>query len=80
MPRPPATTCCRDPVEIVINGASATETDLSTLTHTERVANNTGSILPATGGMGTTLFYVVGAILFIGATVLLITKKRVKED
>lgn len=69
-----------DPVEIVINGASATETDLSTLTHTERVANNTGSILPATGGMGTTLFYVVGAILFIGATVLLITKKRVKED
>lgn len=43
-----------------------------------RVLNNTGSILPSTGGMGTTLFYIFGAILVIGSGVVLITKKRMK--
>ncbi len=46
------------------------------LTQTAHVGNSTGTILPATGGMGTTLFYVVGSILLLGAAVLLITKKR----
>ncbi len=41
-----------------------------------RVLNGTGSELPATGGIGTTIFYVVGSILLVGAAVLLITKKR----
>lgn len=40
------------------------------------VDNFAGSTLPSTGGMGTTLFYVFGSIMFIGAAVLLITKKR----
>lgn len=40
------------------------------------VLNSTGSELPSTGGMGTTLFYVVGGLLMAGAAVLLITKKR----
>ena len=40
------------------------------------VANSTGSELPETGGMGTTIFYVLGSILVLGAAVLLITKKR----
>lgn len=40
------------------------------------VVNESGSKLPSTGGMGTTLFYVFGSIMFIGAAVLLITKKR----
>lgn len=43
-----------------------------------KVLNNTGSILPSTGGMGTTLFYIFGAILVIGSGVVLITKKRMK--
>lgn len=43
-----------------------------------KVENNTGSILPSTGGMGTTLFYIFGAILVIGSGVVLITKKRMK--
>ena len=42
------------------------------------VENKTGSILPSTGGMGTTLFYIFGAILVIGSGVVLITKKRMK--
>lgn len=43
---------------------------------TIQIENNTGSVLPSTGGIGTTIFYVVGSILVIGAAVLLITKKR----
>ena len=42
------------------------------------VENKTGSLLPSTGGMGTTLFYIFGAILVVGSGVVLITKKRMK--
>ena len=49
---------------------------MANLTQTASVGNNAGVILPATGGMGTTIFYVVGSILLLGAAVLLITKKR----
>ena len=38
--------------------------------------NQTGAELPSTGGMGTTIFYVVGAVLVIGAGVLLVTRRR----
>ena len=44
------------------------------------VENNKGSSLPSTGGMGTTIFYVVGTILVLAAVVLLITKKRMHAD
>lgn len=40
------------------------------------IQNNSGAVLPETGGIGTTLFYVIGAILVVGAGILLITKKR----
>lgn len=40
------------------------------------VVNSTGTTLPSTGGIGTTIFYVVGGIMVLGACVLLITKKR----
>jgi LPXTG-motif cell wall-anchored protein len=36
-------------------------------------------LLPGTGGIGTTIFYVVGGILVVAAGVLLITKKRMSE-
>lgn len=44
------------------------------------VVNKAGSTLPETGGTGTTIFYVIGAILVIGASVLLITKKRMNNQ
>lgn len=40
------------------------------------IVNRQGSLLPETGGMGTTLFYILGGILVVGAAVLLITKRR----
>lgn len=43
---------------------------------TAKVENKSGSELPSTGGMGTTIFYVLGTILLVGAAVLLIAKKR----
>ena len=45
-----------------------------------QVINNAGSILPSTGGVGTTIFYVVGAVLVIACGVLLIAKKRVGAE
>lgn len=43
------------------------------------VVNNAGSELPSTGGIGTTIFYIVGAILVVAAGILLITKKRMSK-
>lgn len=43
---------------------------------TTDVVNKKGSVLPSTGGMGTTILYVVGSVLVLGAGILLITKKR----
>lgn len=43
------------------------------------VENHAGTVLPSTGGMGTTLFYVVGGGLMVAAVVLLVTKKRMEH-
>ena len=51
--------------------AMKTEGSIST-----SVINKKGSTLPETGGIGTTIFYVVGVVLMLGAGVLLITKRR----
>lgn len=44
------------------------------------VENTAGNTLPSTGGMGTTLFYVVGGILVIGAAAILILRKRASDN
>lgn len=44
------------------------------------IENKKGSLLPSTGGIGTTIFYVVGGILVIGAGILLVTKRRMKAQ
>ncbi len=51
--------------------SSTAEGSLST-----NVVNKAGSTLPETGGIGTTIFYVLGAVLVVGAGVVLVTKKR----
>lgn len=44
------------------------------------IVNVKGSNLPSTGGIGTTIFYIVGGVLLAGAVVLLITKRRMSID
>ncbi|MCM1190343.1 MAG: isopeptide-forming domain-containing fimbrial protein [bacterium] len=44
------------------------------------ILNNRGSLLPSTGGIGTTIFYVIGSILVLGAVVLLVAKKRMSGE
>ena len=66
-------------VKIVIDeNGNITVDDKTPSTELVEVENKSGSILPSTGGMGTTLFYIFGAILVIGSGVVLITKKRMK--
>ncbi len=42
------------------------------------IENNSGTELPSTGGIGTTIFYIIGAILVIGAGVVLVTRRRME--
>ena len=44
------------------------------------IENSTGTLLPSTGGIGTTIFYIAGAILLLGAVVVLIVRRRMNED
>lgn len=46
------------------------------LSQTVEIINMKGSELPATGGIGETIFYVIGAILILGAGVILVTRRR----
>lgn len=64
------------PVEVKVAGSS---TDTTKLSVTAEVENKTGTTLPSTGGMGTTVFYVLGFVLVMGAVVLLVTKKRMSD-
>ena len=76
---------CED-IKIVISASHQRTTDQGSkvaLTNSENMANNvinmTGATLPSTGGMGTTLFYVIGGGLMVAAVVLLVTKKRMEN-
>jgi len=64
-------------LEITANGKTS-DGDTTTGIVSTTVENNSGSILPETGGMGTTIFYILGTILVLSAGVLLITRRRMK--
>lgn len=44
------------------------------------ITNRKGVVLPATGGIGTTIFYIAGGILAVGAVILLVTKRRMGQE
>ena len=44
------------------------------------VENNSGSTLPSTGGIGTTILYIIGGVMALLAVVFLITKRRVASS
>ena len=59
--------------DFTISGTDYTTTNLEQST---TVVNESGTELPSTGGIGTTMFYIVGSVLVIGAAVVLISKRR----
>ena len=61
-----------EPYKVEVKGGT-TEADLSV---TAKVENQAGALLPSTGGMGTTIFYIAGALLAVSAVALLIVKRR----
>lgn len=66
------------------NGVPQYSTDdsakLTATDHEVPVENKSGVELPSTGGMGTTMFYVLGSVLALGAVVLLVTRKRMSKN
>lgn len=66
------------PVTVVID-----ETGLVKVGESEanpvKVLNKTGTVLPSTGGAGTTMIYLIGGALVLGSGVVLVTKRRVKN-
>jgi len=69
------------PVKVVISKdgkVNVTEENPNGVTEI-KIENKSGTELPSTGGVGTTVFYVLGGILAVGAAVLLVTKKRMEQ-
>ena len=66
------------PITVIIETDGKVKIDTSYVSVVE-VENKTGTILPSTGGMGTTIIYMVGAILVIGSGIVLLSKKKSKE-
>ena len=79
----------KDPIKLVITADAALDKCTWTVTangdklsadneylYALTVENSAGTELPSTGGIGTTIFYIVGSLLAVGAVILLVTKKR----
>lgn len=78
---------CED-ITIVISATHSEDEDANSATTTltkatkgmhNDIVNKNGTTLPETGGIGTKMFYVIGAILVVGAAVVMITKKRMSR-
>ena len=63
-------------VEREVEGGSSKETTVDYNVSSITVVNTEGTTLPSTGGMGTTIFYALGAVLVICAGVILATRRR----
>lgn len=72
----------KERIEVKIESANldATVNDTDYTSGGIEVVNRTGAELPSTGGMGTTMFYVLGAVLVLGAAIALVAKRRVREQ
>lgn len=63
---------------ITVDNGAVQNGDLDTGIVNVTVENNQGATLPETGGMGTTLFYIIGGLLVVGAGILLVVRIRMK--
>lgn len=66
-------------VEIKDNGEIFVDDSKTANIGDVKVENKTGKVLPSTGGAGTTMIYLIGAVLVLGSGVVLATKRRVKN-
>ena len=66
-------------IKVTVDDGSANPGNVANGTVGIDVKNNQGTTLPGTGGIGTTIFYVVGGGLMVAAAILLITKKRMEN-
>ncbi|MCD8074845.1 MAG: isopeptide-forming domain-containing fimbrial protein [Lachnospiraceae bacterium] len=64
----------------VDDGQAAESTDADKSSVDVTIVNNAGTSMPSTGGIGTTIFYVIGTILVLLAAVLLITRSRMRKS
>ena len=62
-----------------VSGEITFDVDKTAGSLTTNVVNKIGTTLPGTGGIGTTIFYVIGGGLMAAADILLITKKRMEN-
>ena len=62
-----------------LNGSTINDEGVGASGLSTTIVNKQGTTLPSTGGMGTTLFYVIGGGLMVAAIVLLVTKKRMEN-
>ena len=69
-----------DPIKLVVSKDNVKKGNEILPNDTLTVKNQSGTLLPGTGGIGTTIFYVIGGLLMAAAAVLLITKKRMNSD
>ena len=67
----------KNPVTVVIDNDGNVKVDDANADPVE-VENKTGTVLPSTGGAGTTMIYLIGGALVLGSGVVLATKRRVK--
>lgn len=65
---------------IAVNDGEPTEGEVTGGLVKTDIENNQGATLPSTGGIGTTIFYVVGSILVLFAVVLLVTRRRMSTE
>ena len=70
--------------EQVTGGSSKTRNEITAIsdipaTSIQKVVNKQGTELPSTGGMGTTIFYVIGGILVLAAAIILISRRKAQQ-
>ena len=83
---PAGYTRIESPISVTIDGSDATAVGLTNaqitqaLTDVVNVSNTPGTNLPSTGGIGTTIFYIAGSVLILGAILVLVIRKRKGAD
>ena len=71
----------KDPITVTVkDDGTVTYGNNITATPDVKVLNQTGTELPSTGGIGTTIFYVLGGVLMAGAFVMLVVRKRMRAE